>query len=409
MTNLRDELQRLADTHESRPQRGLWQEGRRLRTYDRVRIATLVVAVIVVLTAATTWTLRPTEVGPADSADPAVEAIPRSIEQITGEAATDPTTIGRASAAYVNSDGDPVVLTAADGRAHVLDLESWDRGESELALSPNGRRLAWSTGDLGSGAEAVGVVQLVAGRVAQHPIAAGSSHTVDGLSWSPSSSTLAWWGELDGRSVVAAESEPVTVRAVRQESITGVAVANNGDMTVTSGQVVVTVSDHKQVVHTVDNPGWSAAAMSPDGSQVAVAVSGTSSATLDIADNEVVRHRFPEGTFPRADIRPLGWVDDRLQLLLVDDGDRPELVITTPEVDETSTWRRSVGYVDPGIADSLTLAVDLIPDWDGTSSQEFTHDFDTGFTAPLPIWLLILLCLVPLAVAIAVIRLLARR
>ena len=42
---------------------------------------------------------------------------------------------------------------------------------------------------------------------------------------------------------------------------------------------------------------------------------------------------------------------------------------------DTSTWRRSVGVVEAGPATTLSLAVDLVPDLDGTSSQELTHDF----------------------------------
>jgi len=88
-------------------------------------------------------------------------------------------------------------------------------------------------------------------------------------------------------------------------------------------------------------------------------------------------HPFPGGTLDEAVVRPLGWMDDRLQVLLAQEvnGNGGELVVTTPEVGETSTWRRSVGYVAPEIANSVSLAVDLIPDLDGTSSQLLTHDF----------------------------------
>ena len=50
-------------------------------------------------------------------------------------------------------------------------------------------------------------------------------------------------------------------------------------------------------------------------------------------------------------------------------------MVTTPEVDVTSTWRRRVGSVDASIANDVSVAVDLVPDLDGTSSQELTHDF----------------------------------
>ena len=106
----------------------------------------------------------------------------------------------------------------------------------------------------------------------------------------------------------------------------------------------------------------------------------TASYTFDLASRRLLSHPFPDGTIGASVVRPLGWIDDRLQLLLVqpvDDSDG-ELVITTPEVDDQSTWRRRVGAVELetlGVPNSLSVAVDLVPDLDGTSSQELTHDF----------------------------------
>ena len=121
---------------------------------------------------------------------------------------------------------------------------------------------------------------------------------------------------------------------------------------------------------------------SPDARFVALR-SGPSdaSSTLRLSDGAVLTHPFPDGTFDSAVVRPLGWMDERLQVLFVqearggDGADSGELVVTTPEVDDTSTWRRSVGVVEAGPATTLSLAVDLVPDLDGTSSQELTHDF----------------------------------
>jgi hypothetical protein len=98
---------------------------------------------------------------------------------------------------------------------------------------------------------------------------------------------------------------------------------------------------------------------------------------LRLSDGAVLTHPFPDGTFDSAVVLPLGWLDDRHQLLQVwsaEDQDA-ELVVTTPQVGPTSTWRRSVGSIDASIAGRVSLAVDLVPDLDGTSSQELTHDF----------------------------------
>jgi hypothetical protein len=156
------------------------------------------------------------------------------------------------------------------------------------------------------------------------------------------------------------------------------------------------------------NPG----AFSPDGRHLALRSSpGQASYTLDVASREVLEHPFPDDTFGEAVVRPLGWLDDRLQMLLVQEiaGTRAELVVTTPEVDATSTWRRSVGSVDTGVANSLSVAVDLVPDLDGTSSQELTHDFgDTTDDPPAPLGIELSL-FIGLAVAAAIALLLALR
>ena len=84
----------------------------------------------------------------------------------------------------------------------------------------------------------------------------------------------------------------------------------------------------------------------------------TTSTTMRVSTGKALRHPLPAGTFDPATIRPVGWLDDRLQLLLVQEcfSDDAEFVITTPRVDQTSTWRRSVGSVDPIAAASLTVA-----------------------------------------------------
>ena len=149
---------------------------------------------------------------------------------------------------------------------------------------------------------------------------------------------------------------------------------------------------------------------SPDARFVALR-SGLSdaSSTLRLADGAVLTHPFPDGTFDSAVVLPLGWLDDRHQLLQVwsaEDQD-VELVVTTPQVGPTSTWRRSVGSIDASIAGRVSLAVDLVPDLDGTSSQELTHDFAAD-SPPAPFGIELSL-FIGLGVAAAIAVLLALR
>jgi hypothetical protein len=83
--------------------------------------------------------------------------------------------------------------------------------------------------------------------------------------------------------------------------------------------------------------------------------------------------------------------------------------VTTPEVDATSTWRSVGSVATTGVANSLSVAVDLVPDLDGTSSQELTHDFgDTVDDPPAPLGIELSL-FIGLAVAAAIAALLGLR
>ena len=64
------------------------------------------------------------------------------------------------------------------------------------------------------------------------------------------------------------------------------------------------------------------ARFSPDGRHVALRSRRPgASYTFDAADGELLEHPFPDGTFGTVVVRPLGWLDDRLQVLLVQDDD----------------------------------------------------------------------------------------
>ena len=155
-----------------------------------------------------------------------------------------------------------------------------------------------------------------------------------------------------------------------------VAVSSNGTLVLSQGSSgLFRIAQPERI----SRAALGAGRFSPDGRLLALRSSPDPvSHTFDTSTGRVLDHPFPDGTFADGFVRPQGWLDDRLQLLLVQDSvsrDSAELVVTTPEVDRTSTWRRSVGVVEVGPATTLSLAVDLIPDLDGTSSQQLTYDF----------------------------------
>lgn len=223
---LRDELLRVGETAPPAAVPGdLWARGRRARRRDRVVAGGAVLSVLLVL-GGVGWVLG----GPRDHAAPptapgAVEAMPSVIHPVPGRlehvsegadetwkravAETD-LAVGRVSVAFASGiDGKtlPVVITAADGRYHLLRLPGWlgtslaayQSGTPALALSPDGRQLAWGWYDRSTfGAETVSagvrVVDLESGRVRTITLSGGRGVAVGSVSWSPDSRWLVWQG-----------------------------------------------------------------------------------------------------------------------------------------------------------------------------------------------------------------------
>lgn len=383
--DLRTTLHRLADSTTPLPvDDGLWQRGQAARRRGQAFAVAAVLALVVsVGGVATLVTTTDREARTASSEVPE-GAIPSRITDIPAdlEATTD-LAVGRGSAAFISASGDPVVVTATDGVPHRLALPGWDPAWIALALSPDGRTLAHQqAADDGT---QVALLDLETGRSTPLLVHAGDRLKLDGLTWSPRGTWLAWVASAMGQTPAYAgqirPSGEESRRVSPPANVVSVAIADDGTSAIgrVRGGLYTWRADADADLERVPGevPG-SAGAFSPAGSQLALgSAPGTSSYTLDVRTQDVVAHPFPDGTLDEAVIRPLGWMDDRLQVLLAQelDGDGGELVVTTPEVDDTSTWRGSVGTVSPDVASSVTLAVDLLPDLDGTSSQRLTHDF----------------------------------
>lgn len=384
MTDLRDALHRVADSTDPLPVADdLWQRAQT----SRRRGQALVVAAVLAIIASVTWSAvvlgqEDREARTASSDVVEGGAVPRSIEDVPDDlAVTTDLAVGRGSAAFVSS-GRPVAITATDGLPHRLDLPGWERTPTALALSPDGRTLAYQDGSGESGTYLT-LVDLETGRSSRAFADDSQRLQLSELSWSPDGRWLAWIATtqdglvaLLGR-VDTSDPRPRQVRA--PSDATSLAVSDDGAALVgrAAGELLLAEPDRSPVsVHS--GPGIGAGAFSPDGRLVALRTSvDTSSHTWDVDAGEMVSHPFPEDTLGAVELRPLGWLDDRLQVLLAQDtrGTSGELVVTTATVDGTSTWRRSVGRVDPDVVGTLSIAVDLLPDLDGTSSQQLTHDF----------------------------------
>lgn len=396
--DLRTTFHRVADATTPLPvDDGLWQRAQASRRRGQALAVAAVLALVVSVGGiATLVSGTDREARTASSEVVPGGAIPSSIEDVPGDlAATTDLAVGRGSAAFISTSGDPVVITATDAVPHLLDLPGWDQTPTALAMSGDGRTIAYQDGSAGSGTYLT-LVDLETGRSSLAFTDDSQRLQLSTLSWSPDGRWLAWIATtqdgllaLLGR-VDTSAPRPRTVRV--PSDVTSVAVADDGSALVgrVAGGLLLAEPD-RVPVSVFDQAGIGAGAYSPDGRRVALRTSvATSSYTWDTDAGELLEHPFPEDTLGAVELRPLGWLDDRLQVLLAQDtrGSSGELVVTTPTVGETSTWRRRVGRVDADIAASLSIAVDLLPDLDGTSSQQLTHDF--GATSGDPEWLTLL-------------------
>lgn len=403
--DLRTTLHRLADSTTPLPvDDDLWQRGQAARRRGQALAIAAVLALVVSVGGIATLVTGTDQEARTASSEVPEGAIPSRITDIPDDLdATSDLAIGRGSAAFISRGSEPVVITAVDGVPHRLELPGWvangtDPGDIQLnqslALSPDGARLAWQAADAEGDRASIGVLDLATGRTDTYTLAPTGPLRLREMSWSPDSAWLtciadaspdAWLGLLRPGPEAASEAYQVS--------------GNIPDVAVTAGGTLVfsRASGGLERIDSRSGPdrigrgtspagvGLGAGRFSPDGTYLALRSSpAASSYTLDTEADEVLEHPFPDDTFEDGAVLPQGWLDDRRQLLLVQTSasrEQSELVVTTPEVDDSSTWRRSVGTVEAGPAVTLSLAVDLIPDLDGTSSQQLTHDFGDPLAA----------------------------
>ncbi|HSU01893.1 MAG TPA: WD40 repeat domain-containing protein [Nocardioides sp.] len=419
--DLRTTLHRLADSTTPLPvEDGLWRRGQAARRRGRAFAVAAVLALVVSVGGiATLVTTTDREARTASGGEVPEGAIPHRIEDVPGDLGmTTDLAVGRSSAAFVSASGDVVAVTATDGVPHRLALGGRDPGWVALALSPDGRTLAFQQGS--SGGTNVTLLDLESGRRSVLLVHAGDLLKIDTLAWSPRGDWLAWAAsavvDLPAFAGQVRASGTDSRRVAPPANVVSVAVADDG--TAALGRVRGGLYLWPPVADLGRPTGipFGPAAFSPDGTRLALSSApGSASHTLDVRSGDVLEHPFPTGTLGESVVRPIGWMDDSLQVLLVQelDGSGGELVVATPEAGATGTWRRAVGSVAPEVASSVSLAVDLLPDLDGTSSQELTHDFGpTGSTSsdnPLAATGIELSLLIGLGVAAAIAVLMALR
>lgn len=439
--HLREELDRLAD---SAPRIDVdpstWDRGRAVRRRDRALLVAAVLTLVASLGGLGALATRPASLGPADGDVVPGGAIPSIIRgevpegliegpdsqhgevSWSGDRGETTLAVGRASAAFAagRSGSLPVVVTAADGVHHLLELPGWlgagtinaTSGPVGLALSPDGGHLAYAWWDPAAPLDrpmpaGIRVLDLLTGDVRAVPLEGGNGVRVRSIAWSPDSRWLAWSGEeltswtphsSGGSRLVAGRIAPgasvsEAVPVARAELV-AVSVTSAGEVVVVrqGGMTVVWDGDVLSRREGVGLDTVLTGSVSPDGTSVAVGswrpdthLSFVAPTTGRVTRRELAKDldRYPHG----AAVRPLGWADERLVMALVAPGEgggeiaaRPsELVVMTAPSRPSSEWTyRVVGSVEGDwhtLAPSLSVAVDLVPALDGTAHQRLTHDF----------------------------------
>jgi hypothetical protein len=360
-TDLREELDALARTQTFSPDPSAWDRGRRARRRSRIAAGAAALAVVAVVAGAGTLAVRPSAVGPADDAAPD-GAVPSRIT-----ASADPTPrepdLGQASVAYVDPDGSPVLVDATTGEAYVVELpdfpvpESLERGSEYrrgpwLALSPDGRRLAYPTTQGFEREQGVIVNQTSWYRVVD--LTTGETDLVDLPPYGATPLGMSW--TADGRIAVDVFGRPTSrpSRTNPPPTISWTIDPETGD---TSSAPLTGV--------TAPGGGISAPFPTDDG---AVRAMPFETSTGTDPERPLPTDRYPDG----AVVSPVGWADNSQLVAQVDD----DLVLLTSPDRPESEWIWRVLVPDLPATQSVSLAVDLVPELTGEADQELTHDFD---------------------------------
>lgn len=392
-TGLRDTLHRLADSAEPLPVADdLWHRAQAARRRGQV----VVVAAVLAIIASVTWSA--VLLGGDDreartaSQDAPGGAIPSRIDDPGELPLEDATIVGRASLVFVSAAGQPVAVDAVDGSYHALDLAGWD-GEL-LSLSPDGGRLAWTIGSSAEGrpAEGFGLLELDGGDYTQMSSGTDGSLTPEGISWSPSSRWLTWFADSTvSRKDLEPSGVPLTSGMIVEDEIGWSAIADDGVVTYDAGGPRRWQAGRGTRASGADAPAFAtdrgdshaAAVSDPSGDTIALATARPSSA-VDFLVADVYEERpLPADLYPEGaeSVAPLGWAATSLLLADVEAPPgsyatgRHLALLTSPDRPEAEWTYRIVMRDVPDVA-QLSIAVDLVPDLDGTSSQQLTHDFD---------------------------------
>lgn len=348
--DLRTTLHRLADSTTPLPvDDGLWQRGQSARRRGQAFAVAAVLALIVTVGGVASLVTTTEQEGRTASSKEVDGALPSRIDTTNVPFETS-LPVGRASVAFLASGGITLV-GAEDGRYHQYapdDPAISLARTSVAALSPDGERLAWAALD------GIALGDLMTGEVTTFAHHGGRGGDVSSLAWLPDSTSLLWNGRDEGAPVgglidVTGPSENVAVPG---------RYGSRGILSPSAEMAVL-----------------------PSQGEVAAVPFLAAPAPGETAGRRTERP-LPSDLYPAgAVVRPLGWAEDDLVVAVVDPPqsdvvERPRLaVLTSPDRPESEwVWREFLPRLPP--VESLSIAVDLVPDLTGDPDQELTRDFD---------------------------------
>ena len=346
-TQLREELTALAETQPFSPDPSAWDRGRRARRNTRVARGAALLAVVAIVVGVGAIVVRPERAPVQPAGEVRGGALPSRVDLRNADFGADFETdwaIGRASVAL---GGNGLILIGAeDGDYHRFGVVA-----DVLALSPDGHRLAWWSGnDLEH--DSIRIADLRTGEITDVADTMESA-SVASMAWAPDSAQLRWNGWGDRGAQVAAWID----MSGSSEDVDAQRFGSRGLPSPSFDVVALDSGDEVAAASFLGMP-------TRDG--------GTRGTRLQRA---LPLDLHPDG----AVVTPVGWTDEDHVVAIIDPPpsdvvERPRLaVFTSPDVPESEwTYREFLPRLPP---EATSFAVDLIPDLTGDPDQELTHDF----------------------------------
>lgn len=344
-TDLREELDALAETQSFSPDPAAWDRGRRARRRSRVARGAAALAVVAIVVGVGAISVRPEQQAPQPADGVRGGALPSRVDLRNadmGAAFETDYAIGRASVALTGNG--MILVGAEDGVYHRFGAVA-----DVVALSPDGYRVAWwSRASLDPGR--ISVADLRTGEITESALDEGRGTRVTAMTWAQDGSPWLYW---DGRH----------------------------EGTIASGRIVVGAPS--------ETPFLYEGVLSPDGSTIALdpkVLVDRVPFTIGSGTGVVRYRRLPTDLYPDgAVVTPVGWADDDTLVAIIDPPpsdvtEHPRLaLLSAPGVPASeTTFREFLPRLPP---ESISFAVDLIPDLTGDPDQELTKDFTEASTS----------------------------